>query len=455
MAILFGTDFSAKAADAAEVAAALAVRLQEPLVLLHSLESADAKGSADEKPTLRETTAKLLNKEAERIQQKVQADALRNAGKTGSPAGHGDLAIVQKVAVGLAEDALVDFALQHNVHLVIVSSEGWKIPSSWLLGSVSERTAEASLAPVLVVHSCESFQSWLREERSLRVLVGIDSSPTSQAALRWVGQLGRLGAIDLVLANISWPPDERRRLGLSGPMNLVDPDPETEKTLRRDLTFMADRFLGKNQADIRILAGFGRIGDHLIQLAEQEKTDLLVVGTHQRHGLSRLWHGSVSRDILHKATMSVACVPARATEPSKSPSIPAVRSVLAVTDFSELGNWGVGYAYSMLAEGGKVHLMHVVPEGSEELLPTETLVQQLRALVPKEATSKNIETEPTLVAGKNVPETICSSAERLAVDLICLGSHGRSGIGKALLGSVAQTVLTLARRPVLVIKAPF
>jgi nucleotide-binding universal stress UspA family protein len=45
-------------------------------------------------------------------------------------------------------------------------------------------------------------------------------------------------------------------------------------------------------------------------MAAKAKADLFVVGTHQWHGLERVWHPSVSRSILRHARITVACLPA-------------------------------------------------------------------------------------------------------------------------------------------------
>jgi nucleotide-binding universal stress UspA family protein len=47
---------------------------------------------------------------------------------------------------------------------------------------------------------------------------------------------------------------------------------------------------------------------------------------------------------------------------------------------------------------------------------------------------------------------ICQAAERFDADVICMASHGRSGISKAILGSVAQDVMARSTRPVLVVR---
>jgi nucleotide-binding universal stress UspA family protein len=57
-----------------------------------------------------------------------------------------------------------------------------------------------------------------------------------------------------------------------------------------------------------------------------------------------------------------------------------------------------------------------------------------------------------IVHGAIVPQ-ICAAAERLGVDVVCIGSRGESGL-KALLGSVVAGVLRESARPVLVIRPP-
>ena len=69
------------------------------------------------------------------------------------------------------------------------------------------------------------------------------------------------------------------------------------------------QILGAKRVRVRIEKGWGRSDAHLIQVAREEHADLIVIGTHQRHGLARLGHLSVSRGVLHYAPMNVVCVP--------------------------------------------------------------------------------------------------------------------------------------------------
>lgn len=64
-----------------------------------------------------------------------------------------------------------------------------------------------------------------------------------------------------------------------------------------------------------------------------------------------------------------------------------------------------------------------------------------------------LEVETTLLEGENISRTLTKAVETLNVDLIVLSSHGRSGIKKLLMGSVAQNLITEASVPVFVVKA--
>jgi len=151
--------------------------------------------------------------------------------------------------------------------------------------------------------------------------------------------------------------------------------------------------------------------------------------------------------------------------------ISTVRRVLCVTDLSELGNAAVPHAYSVLPQGGVVHLLHVIEHAplpgplvphytpghratpDERAAHAHEIETQLRKLAPPEAATLRIETKIEVVEGEKVAPTICHTAQALGVDLICIGSHGRSGLASALLGSVTLDVIhRCGRLPVLVVR---
>ena len=127
--------------------------------------------------------------------------------------------------------------------------------------------------------------SWIRGEHALKILVGYDFSAASDAALGWVNQLGEIGKLEATVLYSNWPPDEARRLGYEGPLPLVANPEEIQKNLERDLKNAIARFLPKQKVTAIVEPGWGTPEGYLFEMASRQKIDLIVVGTHQRHGL--------------------------------------------------------------------------------------------------------------------------------------------------------------------------
>jgi nucleotide-binding universal stress UspA family protein len=267
------------------------------------------------------------------------------------------------------------------------------------------------------------------------------------------------------LLHTYWPPAEYARLGLLGPRELVETDPEVVAVLEREIEA---RFAIRGPGTrLRIHSAWGRPGDALTDDAQAERADLLVIGTRQPHGWTRLKTGSSAIGALRTARTAVLCVPAKARpQPATTDvAIPLIRTVLCPTDFSDLGNAAIPYAYALLrASGGTVELCHVherdpgpahLPYALTAPMPPETkaeLEARLQALVPKEAERLGIATRITVIDGGTARTAIVQAARRLGTDAIVLASHGRSGVTRALLASVAEEVMRQTDKPVFVVR---
>jgi len=289
--VLCGTDFTENARQAARAAAAIAKRLNEPVLLIHAIETPDFGATHPEVlQMLTANTGKALQEEAK---------AIRESG----------VPVKEQLPTGRADEVLVELARGAPTRLLVVSSLGRRGAERWLLGSVSERTAERATVPTLVVRDAVPFEAWTRGERPLKVFVAFNFTVTSEAAVRWVKELQAIGPCELVVGYVDWPPEERKRLGGTGPLPLVGNPPEVQAELERDLKARVVELLGTTEFRTRVEANWGRPDVRLANMAKEEGADLIVVGSHQYHGFERLWHTSVSRGILHSAAMSVVVVP--------------------------------------------------------------------------------------------------------------------------------------------------
>ncbi|HXG14939.1 MAG TPA: universal stress protein [Calidithermus sp.] len=445
--VVCGTDFSPSAAAAAGAAAALAKVLGGRLELVHVVDGLWSElPEAARAPLLAEVGARL----------RTEAERLRTHG----------VEVREEILHGLADEALVARAEAVGAALIVVSSTGRRAPARWVLGSVAERTAQTAVVPVLVVRQATPLIEWAEGKRNLRVLVAADFSDSSEAALDWVARLRAVAPCDVVLAHSAWPPEARARFGGSGPPTGQCLDPDVAAALRADLERRAARLGDGGDVRVRVESCLGQAAAHLVDMAVGEGVDLIVTGTHQRDRVGQFWHGSVSRGVLHGAPLNVACVPL--TRRARPLPPPEIRTVLAATDFSELGDRAVSLAYAVAPAGGTVHLVHVVerPEVDETWYahygtslsaadrPREArepeLTGRLQGLVPDQAAARGIETRIHIIEARTAGAAIAMAARRLAADLICVGSHGRSGLSAAVVGSVAQALIARGGHPVLV-----
>ena len=197
----------------------------------------------------------------------------------------------------------------------------------------------------------------------------------------------------------------------------------------------------------------------ILEHAQEHEVDLIVMGTHGRMGLDRFLFGSVAEDVVRLAGCPVLTV-----RPDAERTPLDIGRVLAPVDFSPSSWLAVAYA-KQLAEhyGAGLDLLHVV-----ETLPSYGLVDIPPAFPPpsceveaetctalldlaREAGGPEVEAEAHVVAG-HPTIGVLEAAHALEPDLIVLPTHGRSGLKRVVLGSVAEQLIRRAPCPVLVVR---
>jgi universal stress protein A len=145
-----------------------------------------------------------------------------------------------------------------------------------------------------------------------------------------------------------------------------------------------------------------------------------------------------------------------------------IKTILVPTDFSELSEPAYTWAVSLAADSNaKILLLYATPSLASLEFPEsgyypemarmeQDMVVEAEKRLSEFATKKGasaVPVETRIAVGEAVSE-ICALAEQESVDLIIMGSHGRTGLSHVLLGSVAERVVRHAPCPVLVARLP-
>ncbi len=297
MAIVCGTDFSEPAIRAGEVAAALAAKLGEPLVLAHAVDVAGLLGGesiflgppplSPAAVTWREAAERKLGEEAERLMSMCPETSVH-------------------VGFGAPDEVLLEAARRHAASLVVAGTRGLRPALRFFLGSTTERLARAAEHPLLAIRGdASAIVGWAFEGRTLRILVGVDFEAGFEGAVRVADRLRRLGRCELHYVHA---------VPLTAPYGRVSPltgiapgDEEVERIAREEM----DRVVSRSEhrpdgADVV----HGKPDTELARMAEERRFDLVAVGTHGRRGVERLLLGSVAAGVLRRAPCSVLVAPA-------------------------------------------------------------------------------------------------------------------------------------------------
>lgn len=437
MQILCATDFSKPSRVAADVAAALARRMGLPLRLMHCGHDWSAMG---------EVPVELMDESSVRARLKSEGERLRATG----------IAVQEELRYGGISMEIIASASEQPTKLIVLGSVGRGMAARWLIGSVAERVAEGAPVPTLVVRQPELLIAWLKQGTPLKTLAAVDLTASSDAAVTMLQSFAALGHME-VEATYVRPPE--------API-----DTEEQRTIRqRDVWDRVHAVLGDIPIKVHVCDRICQPAVGLLLTADEHKSGLLAIGTHQRHGWQRLKAPSVSRSVLVHAVTNVLCVPVTAVAPSLR--VPVIHRVLVATDLTDTGLEALRYAHSLLPSGGSIHLVHICREPSRGINPViaseiyfdhslatakarEEAEEKIKDLPGELMTAPGVNVTSEVLAHDDIAVAIEEAAERCGAEVICLGSKGHSRAGIALLGSTVQGVLARSSKPVLVIKAP-
>lgn len=309
-----------------------------------------------------------------------------------------------------------------------------------------------------------------------KILLATDGSEEADLALQSASGLAKSTGSELHLvyveaASYVFPATDWESLGGEGLPNRLD---EAAKEAAK--TKVDEQVQRVREADGEIASAHARVGfpdAEIVDLAEELGAGLIVVGSRGLGGVRRALMGSVSMSVVHHAHCSVLVVrgSGRREEAGYAPG-----RVLLAYDGSKEASAAARVASEISnATGSELHFLHVV--ASEPYPPhfgyasyeeaevweaweanLERDEEQARSFV--EGQARTIEREGTRVDKVHLSfgrpgHEIVRLAEELDAGLIVMGSRGRGGLKRALMGSVSDSVVHHAHCPVLVVRGIF
>jgi nucleotide-binding universal stress UspA family protein len=190
----------------------------------------------------------------------------------------------------------------------------------------------------------------------------------------------------------------------------------------------------------------GNAGRRILEQANREGCDLIVLGTREGGGLDRL--AADIHTVLREAGCPVLAVPGEATAPTGRPSL---RRILCAFDFSPAASSAASYATSLMHHAdAQMVLLHVMAaNGDTSATGIRQAESQMAAWLAERVPIEPGRTATALVISGRPWEGILSVAAGMKADLIVIGAHDRS-VDHLAFGSNTLQVLRYATCPVLV-----
>jgi nucleotide-binding universal stress UspA family protein len=197
--------------------------------------------------------------------------------------------ITSSARPGSPEAVILEQADEHQADLIVLGSNCKNTLERLFLGSVCQAVIDGANCPVVVAKT----PCCLARELSpafRNILVPIDNSPFSDAAIRWLG-------------NFSWAPNTEF---IVAAVAETDTDPiELEKSLKNRAVALSKTIQSNN---IKLATTSGVSSQSIIDLAKEHYSDLIVMGAHGRSGLKKLILGEIAQAVSHGAPCAVAII---------------------------------------------------------------------------------------------------------------------------------------------------
>ncbi len=294
--ILVPLDGSELAEAALPYAEELAGRLGSEVVLIYVCESADEKH----------------HRMHELYIQKMVEATKRGARRHLEKGQEKEAKVSSTLLVGNPAEQIVDYAEKEDVGLIIMVTHGRSGIRRWVLGSVAAKVARATTRPVALIRANGTSLKARKKVTISRVLLPLDGSKESEAAIPHVEELASKLKAEVVLLHVMAP----TYFVYSIPGETVEMSfkPEDIERFREKAEHYLETVVSafqKRGVNARVEVTLGAAAEEIIRLADEISADVVAMSTHGRSGIGRWAFGSIADKVLHAANTPVLLVRAQ------------------------------------------------------------------------------------------------------------------------------------------------
>ena len=276
-----------------------------------------------------------------------------------------------------------------------------------------------------------------------KILFATDLSTRDRGVFQLACQLAERWNNSLLIVHIDEDGDARAAVNPR-----LDPNQELYNMRPRDIKIDFEHILGR-----------GDPAESILEIERQRNVDLIVLGTHGRKGFERIFSGSVAETVIREAECPVLTM-----REQKNDALKRHRSlkptILVPMDFSVHSYAALDYATSLAKSlDANMTILYV----DESTNPAKDRFPQDRPEWSKKTNEDWLQLKKVKLKTPRVPyghkllqgpaaENITGFANERDYDFIVLGTHGRTGIGRVVMGSVAEKVVRNADCAVITVK---
>jgi nucleotide-binding universal stress UspA family protein len=288
--------------------------------------------------------------------------------------------------------------------------------------------------------------------RLKHLLAPTDFGESSQRAEDLAAELAAKFEAKLTLLHVWSVPAPTYAEALTWPITEIE-------AAARDALARANARLKEKHAKCESVLAAGIAWDRILETAKQREVDMIVIGTHGRRGLPRFLLGSVAEKVVRLSPVPVLTV-------GSESGVTPIRKILLPVDLGPASEAAIEETAALAsAFGAEVTVLHVY-EAPIHVYPGVPYVPIYDTSLALEKSARGaVDVVVHQLAGRVARVTglvrqgsawrnINEVAQELGADLIVLGTHGRRGVPRAFIGSVAEKVVRTSPVPVLTVHAP-